>query len=109
MSTQKEEKAKLEGMLSGALPSQIPINITQESMNIMMRHGKVEFGVWGCCLSGAPIKARMVRRNVFDRATGELLNRDIPVAELYCSRCHKAPTTRKGAAIYSDLLKTWYA
>ena len=109
MATQKEEKAKLEAMLAGAISSQIPINITKESYSKMLSHGRIEQGVWACHLGGAPIKARMVRRNVFDRTTGELLNTGIPVAELYCSRCHTVPATKKGTAIYSDLLKTYYA
>jgi len=43
---------------------------------------------------------------VFDRATGGLLNTDIPVGYLFCSGCDKPPTTRGGDAVYSDQLQT---
>ena len=102
----KNARTTLDAQLAGAVPSQLPVNVLKDSYIRMMKHAKVDQGVW-VCKSGARIKLRMVRVNVFNSAD-ELLHANIPVGSLYCDRCDKIPTLRKGDGVYDYNLQTFF-
>ena len=97
---------ELDAIVSRAVPSQIPTNITKESYNRMILHCVTENGIWACAKNGARVKAKMWYRSIFSRATGQLTNTRIPVAVLYCSGCDSAPQSVADDPIWDDEIQT---
>ena len=101
----------LEKKLWREAPSQLPTYVTADSYRRILTHGSTEnagkggLSLFACKKNGAPIKARMVIRAVFDRKT-QSFERFSPVAELFCGSCDKPPVTPKNAPIFSDLIMT---
>ena len=100
----------LEKLITREKPSQIPVNVVISSYNRMLRHATVfdpgPYSFWGCSKTGARIHARMVKCNVFDRATLLCTAMNIPIVTLYCSACDAVPATHSGDPIFSDEIKT---
>lgn len=105
----KPKNSKLDAIVSRAVASQIPTNVTRESFIRMESHAMMQSYkhtmLWACKLNGARIKARMVFRMVYEFGTDKFLQR-APVVELYCSGCDKAPTTPGDAPIYDKAIQT---
>lgn len=106
----KALKDKFEAQITGAIPSQIPVHATRASYQRMLQHCQVRdkgnvTNFWGCVFTGEPVRARMVRMNIYDKETGARIDY-APVVTLYCSVCDKVPLTRSGDSIFSSELQT---
>lgn len=113
MSNEKERAALFDKQIAHAIASQVPVHTVRSTYTRILGHAIEEWvtgaagptKLWACAKNGARIHARMVYRNIFDRATQQLIDR-APVVELFCSGCDKPPQTRKNDPIYSDELTT---
>ena len=95
---------------SRAKPTQIPFNCVKKSYEAMLRHCMLQDigstrAFWGCRKNGAPVKAHVTHRNVWNR-DGSLNAMGMPVATLFCSSCHTKPQIRSGDPIWADELMT---
>ena len=102
----RSKQEELDAIVSRAVPSQIPTNITKESYNRMLLHCVTENGLWACAKNGARVKAKMWYRSVIDRESGQVQNTRIPVAVLYCGGCDVAPNATADEPIFADQIQT---
>lgn len=106
----KPADKRLDSQISKEIPSQLPVTAIRLNYEKMLRHCMSQTArtanVWACGKTGARIKAKMVKMNVFNRETGAVEYFSIPIVHIYCTNCHKEPVVRGGDPIYSDLLMT---
>ena len=110
MDKNKAIKQTLDQQYSFERPSQIPVCTTKASYERMLLHGRMQDAgntknLWACNKTGARIKARMVKRAVYEFGTNAFLE-ILPVAELFCGGCDPAPKTRGLDPIWNIELTT---
>ncbi len=104
-------REKLQKQYEFEIASQIPVNATRASYARMLDHciqqndGKIQ-NRWACVKTGAPVKARMVQRAVYQRE-GMVFEGVVPVAELFCGSCDKPPVTRGMDPVFADAIMTF--
>ena len=106
----KARRADFDNLINRQVPSQIPFVVIKETYQRMLKHCMTQdvatADLWACKKNGARVHMRVVRMNIFDRATGALIKMSLPVGYLFCSGCDKVPDTHADDAIYSDQLQT---
>lgn len=106
----KLRREHLEKQVFREVASQIPVHAVKSSYNRMLSHcitsdvGKLQ-PVWACAIGGAPVRGRMVKMRILDRATGQQVDY-APVITFYCSGCDAVPGTHGGDTIFSDEIQT---
>lgn len=109
MTLYKPGDNNLDRILYRDIPSQLPVHATRESYKRMLEHcheeGAGYKNVWRCSRTGAKVKAKMVRRRIFD---GDVYLETAPVVELFCSVCDTEPGTDylKATPVQSAALQT---